>query len=195
MEDKRLLELKLFMRACVVTTSVCMCFASLAHTAKDSVAIQNSIDQYNAGTMKFDRFWNTYHDSAVYKIYLKQKGENHVRTTLDQAMEFIRATHDYSGGHPQLGSRGCQASDAPCCTVCPGSRCKGRAPGRNWRGTPWVRESTSSPGPSGSQCRADEHSSSFLWSCRREGKTLSGEQKAAPPPLECVCFTLVSATP
>ncbi|MBR2838492.1 MAG: hypothetical protein IKE55_06905 [Kiritimatiellae bacterium] len=102
MEDDRLSPLKRFMRACAVAAGVCTCFASLAHTAKDSVAIQNSIDQYNAGTMKFERFWNTYHDSAVYKIFLKQNGENHVRTTLDQAMEYIRATHDYSGGMHQI---------------------------------------------------------------------------------------------
>ena len=102
MEDDRLSPLKRFMRACAVAAGVCTCFASLAHTAKDSVAIQNSIDQYNAGTMKFDRFWNTYHDSAVSKIFLKQNGENHVRTTLDQAMEYIRATHDYSGGMHQI---------------------------------------------------------------------------------------------
>ena len=102
MENKRMLLLKQFVRAYVVTMCVCICYASLAHTAKDSVAIQNSIDQYNAGAMKFDRFWNTYHDSAVYKIFLKQKGENHIRTTLDQAMDYIRAIHDYSGGMHQI---------------------------------------------------------------------------------------------
>lgn len=81
---------------------ICLCLGAMAHTARDAIAIQNSIDQYNAGKMQFDRFWNTYHDSAVYKIFIKQKGENHVRTTLDQAMDYIRAIHDYSGGMHQI---------------------------------------------------------------------------------------------
>ena len=80
----------------------CCAFAAVAYTAKDAIAIQNSIDQYNAGKMKFDRFWNTYHDSAVYKILIKYKDVKHVRTTLDQAMDYIRAIHDYSGGMHQI---------------------------------------------------------------------------------------------
>lgn len=79
-----------------------VCLHAVAHTATDAVARQNSIDQYNAGKMKFERFWNTYHDSAVYKIFLKYKDVGSVRTTLDQAMDFIRATHDYSGGMHQI---------------------------------------------------------------------------------------------
>ena len=91
-------------RACsrLAVLAACLCLTVAAHTAKDAVAIRNSIDQYNAGTMKFDRFLNTYHDSAVYKIYLKDKKENHVRTTLDQAMDWIRAIHDCSGGMHQI---------------------------------------------------------------------------------------------
>ena len=95
-------RLKQFAHAYVVTMCVGLCFASLAHTARDSVAVQNSIDQYNAGTMKFDRFWNTYHDSAVYKISIKYKEDRGPRTTLDQAMDIIRAMHDYSGGIHQI---------------------------------------------------------------------------------------------
>ena len=89
-------------RSCMAVLAACLCLDVAAHTAKDAVAIRNSIDQFNAGTMKFDRFFNTYHDSAVYKIYIKDKKENHVRTTLDQAMDYIRAIHDYSGGMHQV---------------------------------------------------------------------------------------------
>lgn len=89
-------------RSCMAVLAACLCLDVAAHTAKDAVAIRNSIDQFNAGTMKLDRFFNTYHDSAVYKIYIKDKKENHVRTTLDQAMDYIRAIHDYSGGMHQV---------------------------------------------------------------------------------------------
>ena len=81
---------------------ICLGLGAMAHTARDATAIQNSIDQYNAGKMKFDHYWNTYHDSAVYKVLLKYKDVKHVRTTLDQAMDYIRAIHDYSGGMHQI---------------------------------------------------------------------------------------------
>ena len=75
--------IKEIFRSCMAVFAACLCLHVAAHTAKDAVAIRNSIDQFTAGTMKFDRFFNTYHDSAVYKIYIKDKKENLVRTTLD----------------------------------------------------------------------------------------------------------------
>ena len=88
--------------AIAVAGFACLCTCARAHTSRDAAATQKTIAQYNAGKMRFDRFFNNYHESAVYKIYLKSKDERNVRTTLDQAMEFIRATHEFSGGLHQV---------------------------------------------------------------------------------------------
>lgn len=76
--------------------------SSWAHTAADCVAVSNSIAQCQAGKMHYDRYFNNYHEAAVYKIDIKWKNENRILTTLDQAMDMIRLIHDFSGGLHQI---------------------------------------------------------------------------------------------
>lgn len=54
-----------------------------------------------AAQMRFDRWFNRYHDAVVYKTYMKSKGHA-PDTTLDQAIELVRRIHDYSGGLHQI---------------------------------------------------------------------------------------------
>ena len=54
-----------------------------------------------APRMRYDRWFNHYHDSVVYKTFMKSKGAA-PDTTLDQALALIRRIHDYSGGLHQV---------------------------------------------------------------------------------------------
>ena len=61
-----------------------------------------SVAHANAGKMRYDRWYNNYHESFVYKIFLKQKGDPKVRATMDEALEIIQRTHAFSGGLHQV---------------------------------------------------------------------------------------------
>ena len=54
-----------------------------------------------APRMRYDRWFNHYHDSVVYKTFMKSQGAA-PDTTLDQALALIRRIHDYSGGLHQV---------------------------------------------------------------------------------------------
>lgn len=74
-----------------------LCLPNLG--AEDSFA--NSVKYANIKP-RYDRFFNNYHESAVYKIDLKWKTEARILTTLDQAMDLVRLMHDLSGGLHQI---------------------------------------------------------------------------------------------
>ena len=50
----------------------------------------------------FDKFYNHYHDSAVYKVLLKSKTSPKAEATLDRTLELVRFVHDVSGGMHQI---------------------------------------------------------------------------------------------
>lgn len=52
--------------------------------------------------MRYDRWFNHYHDSIVYKIFLKHKTSADTVTTVEQAIEIAKRIHDYSGGIHQI---------------------------------------------------------------------------------------------
>ncbi len=49
----------------------------------------------------YGKYFNHYHDSIVYKIFMKSKNEESV-TTLDEALAIIKRIHDLSGGIHQI---------------------------------------------------------------------------------------------
>lgn len=70
--------------------------------AETDGAWPESVARANAGKMRYERWLNNYHESFVYKIFLKQKGEPHARTSLDEALEIIKRTSEFSGGLHQI---------------------------------------------------------------------------------------------
>ena len=59
-------------------------------------------DRSQARGMRYERYHNTYHESAVYKIMLKNKQIDKPLTTLDEAHELVKRIHDLSGGIHQV---------------------------------------------------------------------------------------------
>jgi len=79
-----------------------LCVASAANAGSRLQSRSNSVFQANCARMHFKSYHRSYHDAAVYKIFLKRKSDACPLTTLDQVMETVRAFHDISGGIPQV---------------------------------------------------------------------------------------------
>ena len=62
----------------------------------------DSVARANAGQKRYDHWFCNYHESFVYKVFLKQKLKPEIKATLDQALEIVRRVHAYSGGMHQV---------------------------------------------------------------------------------------------
>ncbi len=60
-----------------------------------------TLDVVAAPKMRYDWWFNHYHDSVVYKIYMKSKGAQPA-TTIDDSLGIIKLIHDLSGGLHQI---------------------------------------------------------------------------------------------
>jgi hypothetical protein len=70
--------------------------------ADNTVARRNSIAQANGAKMRYENWFNNYHESFVYKIFLKSKINGQPFTTLEEAAEIIRRVNDFTGGMHQI---------------------------------------------------------------------------------------------
>lgn len=52
--------------------------------------------------MIYDRFYNNYKDSIVYKISLKNKCKTEVTTSIEEVLDIVRLVHDLTCGLPQI---------------------------------------------------------------------------------------------
>ena len=70
--------------------------------ADNAAARRNSIVQANGAKMRYSKWFNNYHESFVYKIFLKSKVNGQPYTTIESAFDIIRRVRDFTGGMHQI---------------------------------------------------------------------------------------------
>lgn len=71
-------------------------------SADNVVVRKNNIVQANGMKMRYANWFNNYHESFVYKIFLKSKVNGQPFTTLEAVMDIIHRVSDFTGGMHQI---------------------------------------------------------------------------------------------